>query len=105
MFWDQDCQKLSNLLWIPKTSVKHQQVERNKFKCNNKNISFNYLSDKVKIHPNIKFLDIPAKENLDKKNKLENSLFNKELKRFEKENNNPNRKLSDENILENILIL
>jgi IS605 OrfB family transposase len=100
MFWSEDCKNLSEHLWKPDLFVHHKPKKRKKFKCLNKNISFNYYSDEVSINSNIKFKDMPVVDNSDKKEKEYGKLFNKEFKRFDKELNNKNSKLKPKQMFE-----
>ena len=82
VFWNDDCQKLSNKLWIPGLLGDPVHDERQYFKCMNPGISFNYFSDNAGIDPRLKFNQIPLVDNSMKKNKLNKQLSNKEFKRF-----------------------
>ena len=92
-FWNDECQKLSDLLWIPDELI-HNHLERKFFKCENKNISFSYFTNKDSYIPDVKFLDIILPDNSSKKDKLYTSLHKKEITRMDKEIVNPNCKLS-----------
>lgn len=81
-FWNADCKKLSDQLWIPTTTINYVPVERANFKCQNNKISFNYFSDDVTINRKIKFQEIPVVDHSEEKAKLDKQLFGKELKRF-----------------------
>ncbi len=99
MFWNDDCQKLSDQLWIPEKLIK-QPNKRNYFRCDNNNISFSYYTNKDSFVPNIEFKDIIAIDNSLKKDKLFQSLHKKEIKRFDKEIINPKCTLSHEELKE-----
>lgn len=99
MFWNDECKKLSDKLWIPKNLI-HQSFERKNFKCDNKNITFNYYTNNDKFVPNIQFQNIPIYNNQMEKEKLFVSLHKKEITRMDKEISNPNCKLSHENLKE-----
>ncbi len=99
-FWDDKCSILSNKLWIPSLLIDHNPAKIKDFKCQNKNITFNYFSDKDIIKPNLKFKPMPVPDNTDAKIKLESQLMKKEMSRLNKEFDNPNNKLSDKQTLE-----
>ena len=85
MFWNQHCKKLVKKLWIPKLSIKHIPSKRKYFKCQHSKISFNYFSDGNKTYDNLKFKEITIKNNTKEKEKLNNQLYNKEVRRLIKE--------------------
>ncbi len=85
MFWNKRCEKISQLLWKPSLLINHKPLQKNNFNCNNKNISFNYFSNGIKINPKLEFRDISIIDNTPKKIRLEKQLYEKELKRFYKE--------------------
>lgn len=99
-FWDNKCDDLTKQLWIPE-ELFWKPDERADFKTDNKYISFNYYTNKnAKIDPKLKFEPLPIVDNLEAKYKLEVSLNNKEYKRFCKDLDKKNNKISDQKIYE-----
>ncbi|AEQ61063.1 putative transposase [Acanthamoeba polyphaga mimivirus] len=93
-FWNDECEKISDLLWKPNLIVNHKPQERINFKCDNKYITFNYYSNNVPINDQLKFIDIPQSNNTDKKNKLMDRLLKIEDTRYKKDiESNKTRKI------------
>jgi hypothetical protein len=70
MFWNDECKEMSDQLWIPSLEITHHPEQKNYFRCENKNISFNYYADKDAFLPDIEFQEIELPDNTLKKNKL-----------------------------------
>lgn len=100
MFWNNDCNEYTKLLWKPGLKITHISSFSKLFKCNHKHISFKYLSDSISINPKLKFKKIPIVDNSFNKLKLTNKLEKIELNRFITDLSKVNNKLSNKEILD-----
>ena len=98
-FWNNDCNHLAQKLWIPSLLIDHKPNKSKHFKCQNKNITFNYYSDGI-VCANLSFNKLSLDDNSDAKFKLANKLEKNEFNRFSKELDKLNNKLSSKALLE-----